>query len=137
MLSVGPLNAQILYACAQTEKASSPAIHNTSDESKHDAGLCDAHQSCVNIDCSNVLNSSQGQCCEESATLTINPDLQQNIPAIYLVEVDSDIDPPQVISTMLGSFLPQKTFATSIVFPRINSGLSGSSTYLITHRLRI
>ena len=137
MFSVGPLHAQILYACAQIEKASSLAIHNTSDASKHNANMCNSHQSCVDIDCDNVLNSGQGQCCEESATLTINPDLQQNIPAINLVEVESDVDPPKVISTIPGSFLPQQTFVVSVVFPRINSGQSGSNTYLITQRLRI
>ena len=137
MFSVGPLHAQILYACAQIEKASSLAIHNTSDASKHNADTCNAHQSCVNIDCDNALNSSQGRCCEESAVLTINPDLQQNIPAINLAEVESDVDPPHVISTMPGSFLSRQVFATSIVSPRINSGQSGSNTYLITHRLRI
>jgi hypothetical protein len=146
MLSVGPLQAQILYACAQTEKASSLAIkksdaskHNVSKHnvSKHNAELCNAHQSCVNIDCDNALNSSQGRCCEESATLTINPDLQQNIPAINVAEVESDVDPPHVISTIPGSFLLQQAFEISVVFPRINSGQSGSSTYLITHRLRI
>ncbi len=137
MLSVGPLHAQILYACAQIEKASALAIHNTNDVAKHNAGLCNAHQSCVNIDCDNVLDSSQGQCCEESAALTINPDLQQNIPAINLAEVESDVDPPQAIPAMPGSFLPQQAFVVSVVFPRINSGQSGSNTYLITQRLRI
>ncbi len=137
MFSVGPLHAQILYACAQIEKASSLAIHNTSDASKHNADTCNAHQSCVNIDCDNALNSSQGRCCEESAVLTINPDLQQNIPAINLAEVESDVDPPQVIPTILSSFLPQQASVVSVVFPRINSGQSGSNTYLITQRLRI
>lgn len=136
MLSVGPLHAQILYACAQIEKASALAIHNTSDASGHNADLCNAHQSCVNVDCDNVLNSSQGQCCEKSAELTVSPDLQENIAAINLVEVESDVDPPKPISVKL-AFLPKQTFIASVESPFIKAGQSGSDTYLITHRLRI
>lgn len=112
-------------------------MHNTKGMTKHSTNLCNAHQDCVNLDCEGALDSNEDLCCEGSAALSINPDLQQNLPAINLVEVESDVDPPQTIVTTLNLFSPAQTFATLVVFPRINSGQSGSNTYLITQRLRI
>jgi hypothetical protein len=88
------------------------------------------------MDSGDVLNLSQNQCFEQSVILSINQDLQQNIPAINSV-VESDLDPPQAIETSL-DFAHQQQFIAYIVFPRTNlTGQSGSNTYLITQRLRI
>ncbi len=137
MLFVGPLHAQILYACTEIEKSVDMAMHNTQDMAKHSTNLCNAHQDCVNLDCEGALDSNEGLCCEGSAALSINPDLQQNLPAINLVELESDVDPPQATVTTLSLFSPTQIFAIPVVSPRINSGQPGSNTYLITQRLRI
>ena len=88
------------------------------------------------MDLDDVLGMNQNSCFEQSTVLSINQDLQQNIPAINSV-VESDIDPPQAIETAL-DFVPRQQFVAYIVFPRTNlTGQSGSNTYLITQRLRI
>jgi hypothetical protein len=137
MLFVGPLHAQIIFACAKIEKTAGSVMHITSDMAKHNTNLCNDYKECVNLDCENTLNSNEGPCCDGAAALSISPDLQQNIPAIKFVGVESDVDPPQVIFTTLGFFFPSQTIAMSIVPQRISSDQSSSNTYLITKRLRI
>jgi len=136
MLLVGPLQAQILYACAEIEKTDNLVMHNTSDMAKHNSSLCNDHQNCINLDLDDVLELDQNLCCEQSVVLSIDQDLQQNMPSINSM-VESYIDPPQVTAAMLDLFLPSQTVAVSIVLPRINSGQSSSYTYLITRCLRI
>jgi hypothetical protein len=100
------------------------------------ADSCKTNQDCVNMDFSDALDLSQNPCFEQSVILSINQDLQQNIPAINSV-VESDIDPPQAIATAL-DFAPRQQFVAYIVLPRTNlTGQSRSNTYLITQRLRI
>jgi len=136
MLVVGPLQAKILYACAEIERTIGITTHNVSDMDTHSTDLCNGHEECINIDCSAAFDSNQGLCCEESSVISINQYLQQNIPILSSI-VESDIDPPQMATTTLDLFLPSQTVVISVVLPRINSGQSGSNTYLITRRLRI
>jgi len=136
ILVVGPLQAKILFACTKIEKTDEIVVHYTSDVTKHNTNLCNDHQDCINLDFVDMLDLDQNPCCEQSVVLSINQDLQQNMPSINSV-VESDIDPPQVTAAMLDLFLPSQTVAVSIVLPRINSGQSGPYIYLITRRLRI
>ncbi len=136
MLVVGPLQAKTLFACTKIEKTDEIVVHNTSDVTKHNTSLCNDHQDCINLDFDDMLDLDQNPCCEQSVVLSINQDLQQNMPSINSV-VESDIDPPQMATTTLDLFLPSQTVVVSVVLPRINSGRSGSNTYLITQRLRI
>jgi len=136
MLVVGPFQAKTLFACAKIEKTDEIVVHHTSDVTKHNTSLCNDHQDCINFDFDNILVLDQNPCCEQSVVLSINQDLQQNMPSINSV-VESDIDPPQMTATTLDLFLPSQTIAVSVVLPRINSSQSGSNTYLITQRLRI
>ena len=123
-LVVGPLQAQTVFACVTMDM-----VMNVSDS-------CKTNQDCVNMDSGDAPDLSQNPCFERSVILSINQDLQQNIPAINSV-VESDIDPPQAIETTL-DFIPRQQFVAYIAFPRTNlTGQSGSNTYLITQRLRI
>jgi hypothetical protein len=123
-LVVGPLQAQTVFACVTMDM-----VMNVADS-------CKTNQDCVNMDFSDALDLSQNPCFEQSVILSINQDLQQNIPAINSV-VESDIDPPQAIATAL-DFAPRQQFVAYIVLPRTNlTGQSRSNTYLITQRLRI
>jgi len=136
ILVVGPLQAQILYACAEIERAAGMA-HNVSDMDTHNTDLCNSHEECINIDCNAAFDSSQGLCCEESSVISINQDLQQNIPILSLM-VESDIDPPQTTDTTHDIFFQKQITSAFVVFSSFNlSGQSGSNTYLITRRLRI
>ena len=125
ILVVGPLQAQTVFACVTMDM-----VMNVVDS-------CKANQDCVNMDLDDVLDVSQNPCFEQSIVLSINQDLQQNIPAINSV-VESDIDPPQAIATTLDRIFPPQHVQVLVVFPHTNfSGQSGSNTYLITQRLRI
>jgi hypothetical protein len=98
---------------------------------------CKTNPDCVYMDFDDVLDVSQNPCFEKSIVLSINQDLQQNIPAINSV-VESDIDPPQAIATTLDRIFPPQHVQVLVVFLHTNfSGQSGSNTYLITQRLRI
>lgn len=124
ILVVGPLQAQTVFACVTMDM-----VMNVADS-------CKTNQHCVNMDFSDALNLSQNPCFEQTVILSINQDLQQNIPAINSV-VESDIDPPQAIATAF-DFSPWQQFIAYIVLPRTSlTGQSGSNTYLITQRLRI
>ncbi len=137
VLVAGPLQAQILYACAKIEKTASVISHNASDMDIHSTDLCSGHEECFNTDCNAIFDSSQGLCCEESPVISINQDLQQNIPILSSM-IESDIDPPQATGTRYDSCFQKKVISTFEVFsPPDFSSQSGSNTYLITRRLRI
>ena len=123
-LVVGPLQAQTVFACVTMDM-----VMNVSDS-------CKTNQDCINMDLNDAVELDQSPCFEQSVILSINQDLQQNIPAINSV-IESDIDPPQAIATTL-DFAPRQQFVAYIVLPRTNlNSQSGSNTYLITQRLRI
>ena len=124
-LVVGPLQAQTVFACVTMDM-----VMNVTDS-------CKTNQDCVNMDLDDVQDVSQNQCFEQSVILSINQDLQQNIPVINSV-IESDIDPPQAINRTPDCFFPQQFVLEFVVFPRANlTGQSSSNTYLITQRLRI
>jgi hypothetical protein len=122
-LVVGPLQAQTVFACVTMDM-----VMNVVDS-------CKTNQDCVNMDLDDVLELNQNPCFEQSVVLSVDQDLQQNMPIVNSV-VESDIDPPQVIATTLDGVLPRQFVLA--VHPRSNfPGQSGSNTYLITQRLRI
>ena len=124
-LVVGPLQAQTVFTCL------------TMDMVMNNLDNCKTNPDCVYMDFDDVLDVSQNPCFEKSIVLSINQDLQQNIPAINSV-VESDIDPPQAIATTLDRIFPPQHVQVLVVFLHTNfSGQSGSNTYLITQRLRI
>ncbi|MEE8288402.1 MAG: hypothetical protein V3R25_03210 [Nitrosomonadaceae bacterium] len=124
-LVVGPLQAQTVFACL------------TMDMVMNNLDNCKTNPDCVYMDFDDVLDLNQSPCFEQIIVLSINQDLQQNIPIINSV-VESDVDPPQVMDITLDRAIPQQTVLAFVVYPRVNfSGQSGSNTYLITQRLRI
>ena len=136
ILVVGSLQAQILYACAEIEKTVG-TIHKVSDMDTHSTNLCNGHEQCINVDCNAAFDSSQGLCCEELSVISINQDLQQNIPILSSI-VESDIDPPQVTDAAIDSISQKKPISAFVAFPFSDFlSQSGSNTYLITRRLRI
>lgn len=124
-LVVGPLQAQTVFACVTMDM-----VMNVVDS-------CKTNQDCVNMDLDDVLELDQNSCFEQSVVLSIDQELQQNIPFINSV-VESDIDPPQEVVTTFDGVLPRQFVLAFIVHPRSDfPGQSGSNTYLITQRLRI
>ncbi len=125
ILVVGPLQAQTVFVCVTMDM-----VMNVVDS-------CKANQDCVNMDLDDVLDLNQNPCFEQSVVLSIDQNLQQNIPVINSV-IESDIDPPQAMGTALDFVFQQQAVLEIVVFPRINlPGQSSSNTYLITQRLRI
>jgi hypothetical protein len=125
LLVAGPLQAQAVFACVTMDM-----VMNVVDS-------CKTNQDCVNMDLDDVLELNQNPCFEQSVVLSVDQDLQQNMPIVNSV-VESDIDPPQIIATTLDDILPRQFVLASIVHPRSNSPeQSGSNTYFITQRLRI
>jgi len=137
ILVAGPLQAQIMYACAEIEKTVGMAKHNISDIDTQSTNLCNGHEECINTDCNAAFDSGQGLCCEESSVISINQDLQQKIPMLSSI-VESDIDPPQATNTPFDSIFQKKSVSAFVVLPFSDfSSQSSSNTYLITRRLRI
>ena len=125
ILVAGPLQAQTVFVCVTMDM-----VMNVVDS-------CKANQDCVNMDLDDVLDLNQNPCFEQSVVLSIDQNLQQNIPIINSV-IESDIDPPQAMGTALDFVFQQQAVLEIVVFPRINlPGQSSSNTYLITQRLRI
>ncbi len=125
ILVVGPLQAQTVFACL------------TMDMVMNNANNCKTNQDCVYMDFDDVLDLNQSPCFEQTIVLSINQDIQQNIPIINSV-VESDVDPPQPMGTTLDFVFQQQSVLAFVVFPLSTlPGQSGSNTYLITQRLRI
>ena len=79
ILVVGPLQAQTVFACL------------TMDMVMNNANNCKTNQDCVYMDFDDVLDLNQSPCFEQTIVLSINQDIQQNIPIINSV-VESDVD---------------------------------------------
>ncbi len=125
ILVVVPLQAQTVFACVTMDM-----VMNVVDS-------CKTNQDCVNMDLDDVLDLNQDPCFEQSVVLSIDQDLQQNIPIINSV-IESDIDPPQAMGTALDFVFQQQAVVAFVVFSHINlPWQSSSNTYLITQRLRI
>ncbi|HBV21711.1 MAG TPA: hypothetical protein DEF07_08345 [Nitrosomonas sp.] len=86
-----------------------------------------------------MLGPNKGACCDKSIEISINADeAKQNVSFAKPAEIRSDVDPPQAI---IVNYFDIPTSPHPIVVLVANSqpivSSLGSSTYLITQRLRI
>ncbi len=118
------------------DKPAHNAMMDMGMDLQDEAVCCGDLKACLSLDCDNALGSNQDSCYEQTVILTINQELQQNMPILSLV-VESDVDPPQVMFITLDLVFPPQTVTAFVVFPHTDPIQSGSNTYLITQRLRI
>ena len=122
MLAVGPLNAQVVFACSMM------------DAVFHDNRCCDEHKDCADQDYDEPLEKERDPCCERFVELSVDHELPHFLKPI---EVRTDVDPPLLVAAIDLSVSACPT--TTIV--RIEGNIAvcshGSNTYLTTQRLRI
>lgn len=120
VLTIGPLQAQTVFACAMMETV----VHGNC--------CCDAHST------DDVAPAEDGcSCCELSIELSVNVDARPDAPIVKQTEVNSDPDPPQFLVSLPASSSshPRKIRG---VFRRLAiTSQSGSDTWLLTQRLRL
>lgn len=98
-----------------------------------------AHCCCNHVELTEKHQYASESCCELSAKLTLKePDLDKEFPVV--VPAQPALDLPDAASFLLTAGWPEEVFVSTdnisyISTPRF--GLSGSRTYLSTHRLRI
>lgn len=129
MLVIGPVHAQIVYACAMMEMAA------------HGECACGDHENDklrVDSDCDIAVDSGDDPCCEQSVELGFDDDARQNTPGAKPAEIRAGADQPQII---IASFdlieAPRLVAAHGVVQYLPTLGRAGSDIYLITQRLRI
>lgn len=129
MLVIGPVHAQIVFACAMVDMA------------MHGECACCDHENdkpCVDSDCDIAVDSGDDPCCEQSVELGFDDDARQNTPGAKPAEMRADADPPQIIIASFDLIEPPRVVAVRGVVQSLPTpGRFGSDTYLITQRLRI
>jgi hypothetical protein len=121
ILVVGPVHAQILFACAMM------------DTVVHDTCCCDEHEYSVNSDIENSLKVEYEPCCEVSVGLRIDTESVHK-----LIEVRSDVDPPPTMLVATDIRLsPVNVVTAAFSHAPVDTHHLGSKTYLLTQRLRI
>jgi hypothetical protein len=130
MMTMGSLQAKTVFTCAMMD---TDIFHEC---------CCDgnrADRDCVDHNCNVMLGPNKGTCCDKSIEISIIADeAKQSTSFVKSTEIRSDVDPPETISV---NFLNIPTPPSSVVILLVNSqpigSSSGSSTYLVTQRLRI
>ncbi len=120
MLIVGSVQAQVSFFCGMMDTV----IHDD---------CC-----CADTDVDEMMVTDVEPCCEKSVELGIDATSDQAQTSIKPIQFESDVDPPATITSAV-EVSPQFLDHASI-FGVNHTGIShtaGSSTYLITQRLRI
>ena len=129
MLVMGPMHAQIVFACAMMDMA----VQGECDCCDHENG-----KPCVDSDCDIAVDSEDAPCCEQSVEFSFDGDAGQNTPSAKPAEIRADADRPQVIIASFDFIEPPRMVAARGVVQSLPTpGRFGSDTYLITQRLRI
>lgn len=130
MTTIGSLQAKTVFTCAMMD---TDVFHEC---------CCDgnsADKDCVNHSCDVMFGPNKGACCDKSIEISINADeAKQNASFAKPAEIRSDVDPPQAI--IVNYFdIPASPYSVAVLVVNFQPiiGSSGSSTYLITQRLRI
>ena len=120
MLIVGSVQAQVTYYCSMMES------------------IIPDDCCCADVDADDMLVVEIEPCCDQSVELGIDTTSDQAQSTAKPVKFDSDVDPPDSLAFGLVLSLPSLAAA---LMPGINQAdaihTAGSSTYLITQRLRI
>ncbi len=120
MLVVGSVQAHASYFCSMMDTV----IHDD---------CC-----CADSEIDEMVLTDSEPCCEKSVELGIDAASDQVQTNITLIKFESDVDPPATISSAveLSLQLPDSASISGVNHNAI-SHTAGSTTYLITQRLRL
>ncbi len=120
MLIVGSVQAQVSYFCGMMDTV----IHDD---------CC-----CAESDVDEMMVTDSEPCCEKSVELAIDAATDQAQTKTKPIKFESDVDPPDMITSAVEHSLQFMNRASSSGFKHTAiSHTAGSATYLITQRLRI
>ena len=129
MLVMGPVHAQIVFACAMMDMA----MHGECACCDHDND-----KPCVDSDCDIAVDSDDDPCCEQSVELGFDDVAGQSKPGAKPAEIRADADQPQSIIFSFDLIEPPRLVAArGFVQSLATPARAGSDIYLITQRLRI
>lgn len=133
LLAVGPLQAQVAYACAMM------------DTVVHDECCCAEHgdqpaigNDCRNTACGSPPEAAQAPCCKVTVQVSVDQDARQHTPSVKPPDQRLDVDPPPALVASFAALFPAAPppAPQSVSLDRLATP-AGSDTYLVTLRLRI
>lgn len=129
LLVVGPLQAQIAFACEMM------------DTVFQDDCCCDepaVDTDCLRADCGATGEAEPTPCCEVSVGISLDHQAQQDTPTLKPPDQQRDVDPPPVLVAAFDDPLlaPQSPAPKVYFFDRAPLPVA-SDTFLVTRRLRI
>lgn len=128
IVAIGPLQAQIVYACSMMDSVMTECC-------------CDHHrigEEHIGSDFDAAAEPGEEPCCEQSVEVQVDEDVRQDTQIVKPSELRSDVNPPQTIIISLSVIAaPQKPSAFVVYQSRSCTHSPGTDTFLITHRLRI
>lgn len=129
LLVIGPLQAQIAFACEVMDTV----VHG--DCCCYDPKV---DTDCLRAECGPPADAEQVPCCEVSVDINLDQEARQHTPAFKPPDQRLDVDPPPaLITTFDEQFLPARPAAPRArLFDRALLQ-TGSDTFLVTRRLRI
>ena len=120
MLVVGSVQAHVSYLCGMMDTV----IHDD---------CC-----CVDSVADDMALIDSEPCCDKAVELGIDVDSDQAQTSIKPIKFESDVDPPEALASAIELSLPLSgTISASGASQPGTFQTAGSSTYLITQRLRI
>ncbi len=125
LLLVGPLQVQQVFACGMM------------DATFLNDCCCEEHNNCADADCNDAIATENVPCCEEAVELNFSYQANGTLNVIKSIEIRLDVDlPPAVIFAVKQMVKPIRVTVTGYQFLSFPSS-PGSTTYLITQRIRI
>lgn len=124
LLLAGQLQVQHVFACGMMDAISL------------DDCCCEDHSNCADADCGDAMITGEVPCCEEAIVINFNHQANETLNVIKSIEIRSDVDSPTVIFAVKQMVEPNCVAVAGAQYLSFPSNL-GSTTYLITQRIRI
>lgn len=128
LLAIGPLQAQVAFACAMM------------DTVVHDDCCCDDHGAetdCLRAECGSPPDAEQAPCCDLSVEIGVDQETRQHTPSFKPLDQRLDVDPPPALVAILDIFPASQASAPAEHSFDQDVLRTGSDTWLVTRRLRI
>ena len=120
MLAVGSVQAHVSYMCGMMDMV----VHDD---------CC-----CADSDADEMAIADSEPCCDKAVELGIDAASDQGQTSSKPIKFESDVDPPEALASAIELSLPLSgTISASGASQPGTFQSAGSSTYLITQRLRI
>lgn len=129
LLAIGPLQAQVAYACAMM------------DTVFHDDCCCGDSLDQTDLLPAEQATTADGEripCCEVSVEITVDQETRQHTPTFKPPDQQPDLDlPPALVAIFDRAPLSLFRVASYAHFLEYRTADAGSDTWLLTRRLRI